>query len=1377
MVFSMNVKFNTNIYKHKRFSRVFCLIIAFILIGCMMLPASADYVGTFVLVSVNPDTAFVTPDGSIHRLPDATYIQLFFTYETQTGTESIKLAGPALYLNGLAMPGIEVYAEFISTGASNGKSYTGNMNVTGLPVMYSTDGVFSVTMDEKGKPTHVPFEFKELTRGWYNVRFLDWDGQIVVDEYERGDQAVPDGGDAIAPSDPTRYGYTFKGWDKPFTNVKGPLIVNALYDPNNYDVTFVANANGDPSVILDPPKKTVTFDEPYGTLASVSRDYYNFVGWFTEPVGGIEVLATTEVQLAEDHNLYARWSPIVYTIVYVLDYDELYPGVPASGNPRTYTVESTFPINIKNPTKFAYDFQYWTITYVDKHTATLPTSGVQAGTTGNITLTAHWTPTQYAITYDLGYGAPITGNPDSYNVEQLPLDPIINPDSPATDTESGENYLFMGWVVNCANGTIVPGLQFDYEILKGTYGDIALTAQWLHMGGVHKSVVADFSFSVGSDISYDIFYAYEIPPGVEIIEKFEIVDSWYPINSLSYTKGNYVLMVDDKPITAIAEVYDAIAGSITFELDPDDLHGEMVTLTVTFAVENVDHGITNYVKVIVNDLYPLGTDDEILCMVSYDENWPDHIPGSGNVPDSYLYENLADVKVADNVGGLAVEGWVFIGWSTAIDGANEVFVGGDTFTVDDDTVFYAQWVPSGGVSKEFVDGSAGSYKSGDTVKYVVSYTIPQVGSGVSFEIVDTWTPISGLNFVSAPVSIVGGSDISLSTIVQHNGNEVTVMFDSSTVSVGDVVEVTFTFTVGVVSIGGVSNTATVKINDQLIDTDGSDLYRVIYAANGATSGSVPVDAVYYESGKSVVIKDAGGLVRVGYSFIGWLYDGFVYPAGGSFNIVKDTILYAQWVPSGGVTKAISSGSGSYSAHSPIEYVISYTIPTMGTVKSFEIVDEWSPVAGLSYVNAVVKVNGGAVTFPDVTDTSVDGKVTVTFDPSVVLTGSKIEITLSLAVEDVSSGISNTATVIINGASIGTDKSNLYGVTYSANGASGSVPVDELLYVSGASVTVLDPDALELAGSVFIGWLYNGGIYDGNIYPASEHFDISENVELVAQWVPSDGVSKDVDNGSGSYGVGDLVEYVIRYPLPSDVSSIKSFEIVDTYPAESLSYQSFTLTINDADFSSFVIADVADIAGVITFTAKDITVLVADRELILVVTFEVKDVSEGISNTATVNINNQLIGNDGADLYGVTYLKGKDSVTGSVPVDDLLYKSGATVTVKSTAGLELAGSVFIGWLYNEQIYHAGDSFNISETAELVAQWASSDGVSKDVVGLGSYGVGDTVEYVVSYTVPLDVGYIDSFEIVDTWTPVAGLSYSGYSLKVGAATIASTYVAVD
>ena len=66
----------------------------------------------------------------------------------------------------------------------------------------------------------------------FSVRFIDWDGRLLAE------QIVDSGSSAVKPADPARTGYTFTGWDKSYLNVTENLILTAQYEINYYTVNF-----------------------------------------------------------------------------------------------------------------------------------------------------------------------------------------------------------------------------------------------------------------------------------------------------------------------------------------------------------------------------------------------------------------------------------------------------------------------------------------------------------------------------------------------------------------------------------------------------------------------------------------------------------------------------------------------------------------------------------------------------------------------------------------------------------------------------------------------------------------------------------------------------------------------------------------------------------------------------------------------------------------------------------------------------------------------------------------------------------------------------------------------------------------------------------
>ena len=120
----------------------------------------------------------------------------------------------------------------------------------------------------------------------YTVTFKDWDGT------ELKTQEVQHGGDAEAPADPTRTGYTFTGWDKAFTNITADLVVTAQYEINTYTVTF---KDWDGTVLKT---QEVQYGGDAEAPADPTRVGYTFTGWdkaFTNVTADLVVTAQYEM--------------------------------------------------------------------------------------------------------------------------------------------------------------------------------------------------------------------------------------------------------------------------------------------------------------------------------------------------------------------------------------------------------------------------------------------------------------------------------------------------------------------------------------------------------------------------------------------------------------------------------------------------------------------------------------------------------------------------------------------------------------------------------------------------------------------------------------------------------------------------------------------------------------------------------------------------------------------------------------------------------------------------------------------------------------------------------------------------------------------------
>lgn len=116
----------------------------------------------------------------------------------------------------------------------------------------------------------------------YTVRFLDWDNSVI------STQTVTSGGSATAPSNPTRDGYVFTGWDKSFTNITANTDIHAQYTIKTYTVRFLDWND----TVLD--TQTINHGSSATPPPNPTRDGYTFTGWsgdYTNVTANVDIIA------------------------------------------------------------------------------------------------------------------------------------------------------------------------------------------------------------------------------------------------------------------------------------------------------------------------------------------------------------------------------------------------------------------------------------------------------------------------------------------------------------------------------------------------------------------------------------------------------------------------------------------------------------------------------------------------------------------------------------------------------------------------------------------------------------------------------------------------------------------------------------------------------------------------------------------------------------------------------------------------------------------------------------------------------------------------------------------------------------------------------
>ena len=188
------------------------------------------------------------------------------------------------------------------------------------------------------------------------------------------------------PANPTRTGYTFKGWYTAAsggTQVTSSTTVTATSDhtiyaqwtPNTYTVNF--NANGGS---VGTASKTVTYDSTYGTLPTpAERTGYTFKGWFTAASGGTQVTESTKVTSTSNHTLHAQWEANKYTASFNAN------GGTVGTDSITVTYDSVYS-GLPTPEREGHNFNGW---YTAQTDGTLISNDTKVTATSNHTLYAH----------------------------------------------------------------------------------------------------------------------------------------------------------------------------------------------------------------------------------------------------------------------------------------------------------------------------------------------------------------------------------------------------------------------------------------------------------------------------------------------------------------------------------------------------------------------------------------------------------------------------------------------------------------------------------------------------------------------------------------------------------------------------------------------------------------------------------------------------------------------------------------------------------------------------------------------------------------------------------------------------------------------------
>jgi uncharacterized repeat protein (TIGR02543 family) len=270
---------------------------------------------------------------------------------------------------------------------------------------------------------------------------------------------------------------------------------------------------------------------------------------------------------------------------------------------------------------------------------------------------------------------------------------------------------------------------------------------------------------------------------------------------------------------------------------------------------------------------------------------------------------------------------------------------------------------------------------------------------------------------------------------------------------------------------------------------------VIYNGNSNTGGSVPTDTNNpYARGTSVtVLGNTGSLERSGYTFSGWSYGGTTYQPGNTFTMPASNVtLTAVWTANYTVVYNANGGTGS----------VAQQTTSVGSVTN-------------------VAANGFTKT----------GCTFTGWNTAAAGTG-----TSYAAGSSMPSQAAGTVIMLYAQWQPNAPIQTTYTVTYDANGGTGAVPTDSIIYLSDAYTRVMGKGSLARNSYSFTGW-NTAPDGSGTSYRVNDTFAIKGNVTLYAQWKVIDSAQIPVFTGSNVRGTEAVTKDAATITLSVTVAPV------------------------------------------------------------------------------------------------------------------------------------------------------------------------------------------------------------------------------------------------
>lgn len=437
------------------------------------------------------------------------------------------------------------------TDDENGYQLSGNLNLA--TVMFEANG--------------------ENVTGMPAVNYTYDDILEIHDFYFAGDTFT-------MPADPTREGYSFKGWSvevipaendadhldadgaddaadetllkagDTYTITAGGVIFTAQWEKKTFTVKYYLPDETGAWV----EKKMDTVDSvdyaTYSLWTPNAEDGYEFSGWYQKPADIGVKDKVEKLYMAKEWKLYGKFTPIEYTIQYVYN-----DGKATSTNPTTYTVESD-TITLADATGAD-----WGKTFLEWHDENgQKITEIPTGSTGDRVITAYWNWPVHLHYLDK----------DNNEIESATLYVSeLEPGACVLPTGEKTGYDFDGWyeakkdIGTASHKLNALSIAKKWE-LYGRYTaktDVSYTVKYLREGDnkvlAPEKVVTDQTFDteVTEQAADVVGYTPDAPSKTMILDEYNKVLTFsYSANTYDYTVRHIKQLPDGSYDEANAEV-------------------------------------------------------------------------------------------------------------------------------------------------------------------------------------------------------------------------------------------------------------------------------------------------------------------------------------------------------------------------------------------------------------------------------------------------------------------------------------------------------------------------------------------------------------------------------------------------------------------------------------------------------------------------------------------------------------------------------------------------------------------------------------------------------------------------------------------------------